>query len=116
MGGTADGLELDDLTSRVLDCVDLIPPGRVTTYGDIAALVGTGPRQVGRIMALYGHLVAWWRVVRADGGSQVADHASTRWDEEGITYTRGVRLAVRMAHHRLTGDELEAIAAQLSPR
>ncbi len=29
----------------------LVPPGRVVAYGDIAALLGVGPRQVGRIMA-----------------------------------------------------------------
>ncbi|WP_333775919.1 MGMT family protein [Streptomyces sp. IBSBF 3136] len=26
-----------------------------------------GPRQVGRVMSLYGSAVPWWRVVRADG-------------------------------------------------
>lgn len=28
---------------------------------------GPGPRQVGRVMAVYGGTVPWWRVVRADG-------------------------------------------------
>lgn len=116
MGGSAEDLELDDLTSGVLDCVDLIPSGRVATYGDIATLVGTGPRQVGRIMAVHGHLVAWWRVVRADGGSQVAERARLHWDEEGITSTHGTRVKVRMTHHRLTAGELQTIAAQLPPR
>ena len=38
------------------------------TYGDIAEwLEEGGPRQVGRVMALYGGAVPWWRVVRADG-------------------------------------------------
>ncbi|MEK8144784.1 MGMT family protein [Streptomyces sp. M10(2022)] len=53
---------------RVLDVADLIPPGRVMTYGDVAEWLGDGgPRQVGRVMALYGSAVPWWRVVRADG-------------------------------------------------
>lgn len=53
---------------RVLDVADLIPPGRVMTYGDVAEwLEEGGPRQVGRVMALYGSAVPWWRVVRADG-------------------------------------------------
>ena len=52
----------------VLTVVEAIPPGRVTTYGAIADAVGSGgPRQVGRVMALYGGSVPWWRVVRADG-------------------------------------------------
>ncbi|MFF2651234.1 MGMT family protein [Streptomyces sp. NPDC058045] len=53
---------------RVLDVAELIPPGRVMTYGDVAEwLEEGGPRQVGRVMALYGGAVPWWRVVRADG-------------------------------------------------
>lgn len=58
----------DPYAERVLDTVDLIPPGRVMTYGDVAEWLGEGgPRQVGRVMAQYGSAVAWWRVVRADG-------------------------------------------------
>ncbi|WP_372461503.1 MGMT family protein [Actinacidiphila acidipaludis] len=53
---------------RVLDTVELIPAGRVMTYGDVAEWLGEGgPRQVGRVMALYGSGVPWWRVVRSDG-------------------------------------------------
>ena len=59
--------ELPDLAAAVLDAVDLVPPGRVVTYGDVGAFVGCGPRQVGRVMALWGGAVAWWRVLRADG-------------------------------------------------
>ncbi|MEU0304090.1 MGMT family protein [Streptomyces sp. NPDC006175] len=60
--------ELPVYAERVLDVADLIPPGRVMTYGDVAEWLGDGgPRQVGRVMALYGSAVPWWRVVRADG-------------------------------------------------
>lgn len=59
---------LPEYAERVLDVAELIPPGRVMTYGDIAEWLGDGgPRQVGRVMALYGGAVPWWRVVRADG-------------------------------------------------
>ncbi|MFJ1971986.1 MGMT family protein [Streptomyces sp. NPDC087903] len=59
---------LPDYAERVLEVAELIPPGRVMTYGDVAEwLAEGGPRQVGRVMALYGAAVAWWRVVRADG-------------------------------------------------
>ena len=52
----------------VLRVVEQIPPGSVASYGDVAEAVGTGgPRQVGRVMALHGGAVPWWRVVRADG-------------------------------------------------
>lgn len=57
-----------EYAERVLEVTELIPPGRVMTYGDIAEwLEEGGPRQVGRVMALYGGAVPWWRVVRADG-------------------------------------------------
>ncbi len=59
---------LPDYAERVLEVAELIPPGRVMTYGDVAEWLGAGgPRQVGRVMALYGGAVPWWRVVRADG-------------------------------------------------
>nr|WSW66930.1 MGMT family protein [Streptomyces sp. NBC_00995] len=59
---------LPEYAERVLDVAELIPPGRVMTYGDIAEWLGDGgPRQVGRVMTLYGGAVPWWRVVRADG-------------------------------------------------
>jgi alkylated DNA nucleotide flippase Atl1 len=59
----------DDFAERVLDVVGSIPVGRVMSYGDIAEYlaVGRGPRQVGRVMSVYGGAVAWWRVIHADG-------------------------------------------------
>lgn len=62
----------EEYVELVLTCVEQVPPGRVTTYGAIAEVVGQvtgggGPRQVGRVMALHGGPVPWWRVVHADG-------------------------------------------------
>ncbi|MFB7937187.1 MGMT family protein [Streptomyces sp. NPDC127049] len=60
--------ELPAYAEAVLDVADRIPPGRVMTYGDVAEWLGEGgPRQVGRVMSLYGGSAPWWRVVRADG-------------------------------------------------
>ncbi|EST32533.1 MGMT family protein [Streptomyces roseochromogenus] len=59
---------LPEYAERVLEVAERIPPGRVMTYGDVAEWLGDGgPRQVGRVMSLYGGAVPWWRVVRADG-------------------------------------------------
>ncbi len=60
---------VDDFASQVLDVVDSIPPGRVMSYGDIAEYLaaGPGPRQVGRVLAVYGGAVPWWRVIHSDG-------------------------------------------------
>jgi alkylated DNA nucleotide flippase Atl1 len=77
---------VDDYVARVLDVVDSIPAGHVMSYGDVAELLGEGgPRQVGRVMALWGGGVAWWRVVHADG-TLLAGHeraALARYEAEG---------------------------------
>jgi alkylated DNA nucleotide flippase Atl1 len=68
------GADLPDYASQVLDVADSIPPGRVMSYGDVAEYLGQGgPRQVGRVMALWGGSAPWWRVVHADG-SLLAGH------------------------------------------
>ncbi|GAA3033101.1 hypothetical protein GCM10020229_50690 [Kitasatospora albolonga] len=60
--------EPEAYVESVLALTERIPPGRVMTYGDVAEYLGRGgPRQVGRVMALYGAGVPWWRVIRADG-------------------------------------------------
>jgi alkylated DNA nucleotide flippase Atl1 len=61
-------VDADDFAGLVLEIVERIPPGRVLSYGDIAALVGGGgPRRVGQVMSRWGSGVPWWRVMRADG-------------------------------------------------
>lgn len=86
MTSRADGGTLPDYASQVLDVADSIPPGRVMSYGDIAEFLGQGgPRQVGRVMALWGGSAPWWRVVHADG-SLLAGHeraAIARYRAEG---------------------------------
>lgn len=63
-----DARGAEDYVELVLDVVERIPWGKVMTYGDIAEFLGVGgPRQVGRVMALHGGAVPWWRVIRADG-------------------------------------------------
>jgi alkylated DNA nucleotide flippase Atl1 len=57
-----------DFGAAVRAVVQSIPSGCVMTYGDVAAVLGSkASRQVGRIMALEGGDLPWWRVVRAGG-------------------------------------------------
>lgn len=74
----------------VLELVERIPAGRVTTYGAIAGVVGGGPRQIGSVMARYGGPVPWWRVVRADGSLPPShgDRARTHHLAEDTPLTR----------------------------
>jgi alkylated DNA nucleotide flippase Atl1 len=85
--------ELPDLASAVLDLVDEVPRGRVVTYGDLAAVVGCGPRQVGTVMARWGGAVAWWRVLRADGSPApgLKREALSRYRAEGTALLPGGR-------------------------
>ena len=70
----------------VLRAVEQIPPGAVASYGDIADLVGIGPRQVGAVMSRYGAGVTWWRVTNAQGefAPDLLERARPHWLEEGI--------------------------------
>lgn len=81
----------DFLVDRVLLAVEQVPTGRVASYGDIARLVGTGPRQVGGVLSRYGADVTWWRVTAHDGtmAAGIIDRAREHWAAEGIPVTAG---------------------------
>ena len=93
-------MDQEEYVEAVLSVVEQVPPGRVTTYGAVAAAVGRGgPRQVGRVMSTYGGPVPWWRVIRADGtlptcheGTAAQHHAA-----EGTPRLRTGRVDMRAA-------------------
>jgi methylated-DNA-protein-cysteine methyltransferase related protein len=87
----------------VLGVVEHIPPGRVMSYGAIAECLApdfdrSSARRVGRIMALHGGSVPWYRVVNAAGRMPPGHEARARRKlaAEGVTF-RGER--VNMAAH-----------------
>jgi alkylated DNA nucleotide flippase Atl1 len=91
---------------QVLRVVEQIPPGQVASYGDVAEIVGIGgPRQVGRVMALYGDAVPWWRVVRADGQPVrgLETEALARLRDDGAPL-RGDRVEIRLARFSLAAE------------
>lgn len=94
---------MDELrVERVLRAVEAIPPGRIAAYGDVARIVGTGPRVVGAVMARHGGSVPWWRVTNAAGDlpPHLAARALPHWREEGIAMKpdgRGCRIRVARA-------------------
>ena len=104
------GPPASDFAARVLDIVEAIPPGMVMSYGDVAEYLGeAGPRQVGRVMSLWGGGVPWWRVVHADG-SLLTGHeraALARYQSEGTplrTAPDGTPSGVNMRRARWSGD------------
>jgi alkylated DNA nucleotide flippase Atl1 len=75
--------EREDFVSRVLAVVEEIPSGRVMSYGDVAAAIGSrAARGVGQVMAYYGSDVPWWRVVRASG------HPAMNHESRALEYYR----------------------------
>jgi alkylated DNA nucleotide flippase Atl1 len=109
----------DVVVERVLRAVEQVPRGRVVSYGDLAALVGIGPRQVGTIMRLYGSNVTWWRVTSASGDlpPQLMDEVRERWAGEGILLKpngRGCRIAEYRADLARLHSDYERVTADLA--
>lgn len=82
----------DEQVERVRGLVASIPPGRVVTYGDIAAVAGlSSPRIVGWIMRTDSSDLPWHRVITASG--RPAQHLRSRQLEllraEGVLATDG---------------------------
>ncbi len=82
-----------EFVEHVLEVVRSIPPGRVMTYGDVAATLGTrGARAVGSVMARHGSGVPWWRVIRASGLAP-SGHEERAWAHylaEGTPLREGI--------------------------
>jgi len=83
---------VDEISGSVLLAVASIPAGSVTSYGQIAQLVGRGgPRAVARVLATRGDGVCWWRVVRSDGtiAAPLVGEASRLLADEGVEVRDG---------------------------
>ena len=83
---------LEEIAGSVLLAVESVPAGKVTTYGQIAQIVGRGgPRSVARILASGGDAVCWWRVVRSDGriAAPLVGEASRLLAGEGVEVRNG---------------------------
>ncbi|KQU31269.1 MULTISPECIES: MGMT family protein [unclassified Rhodococcus (in: high G+C Gram-positive bacteria)] len=92
----------DEQVEAVRAVVAAVPPGSVTTYGDIARVVGLpSPRIVAWIMRTDSSDLPWHRVIRADG--RPAPHLVTRQlaalAEEGVSSVDG-RIALASVRYR----------------
>jgi methylated-DNA-protein-cysteine methyltransferase related protein len=91
----------DEQVELVRSLVAAIPPGRVSTYGDIASVAGlSSPRIVGWIMRTDSSDLPWHRVITASG--RPARHLTTRQLEllraEGVLSVDG-RVALDEVRH-----------------
>lgn len=88
------------LYTRIYRIVRCIPAGNVTSYGKVAALVGTGARQVGYAMAAVTPdlEVPWHRVVNSRGelslrkDGKADDRQRQRLIEEGVVFDQHGRI------------------------
>lgn len=103
----------EKLFARIYEVVKLVPRGQVTTYGDVATIVGEGcdARLVGYAMAgLKDDDVPWQRVINSQGKISVrpgrgADIQRKRLEAEGIAFdTRG---RVDLARYSWRGPDAE---------
>ncbi|AMM33341.1 Putative methylated-DNA--protein-cysteine methyltransferase [Sinomonas atrocyanea] len=107
----------EEFVEAVLAVVDLVPPGSVLAYGDVAELLGAGgPRQVGSVMSRYSGDVGWWRVLKANGAAPESheERALRHYLAEG-TPLRGDphrgpwRVDIARARWAPTDSELDAV-------
>ncbi len=94
-----------ELAQRILDEVDHIRPGRVATYGDVAARAGSpSPRLAGWVLSnLADDTTPWHRVLRADGtpAPHLAVEQLARLRAEGVLAEDG---RVSMKRYRETRE------------
>lgn len=89
----------DEYAEHVLDLIEQIPPGRVSTYGVIAELARAatgkgGPRSIGLVLSKFGSGVPWWRVCAAGGRLAVhkADEQKALLRAEAVPFTPSGRV------------------------
>lgn len=80
-----------DVVAEVRTMVMAIPTGCVAAYGEIGRVLGIGPRQAGRTVALLDDDVPWWRVVHADGAPATCHGGEARalLEAEGVPFHNG---------------------------
>lgn len=90
---------LTDLQARIVAAVRDLPPGTVTTYGEVAAEAGAprAARAVGRTLAQVDEDLPWWRVVTASGRlvPGCEDEHVRRLTAEGVEVADGHVVALR---------------------
>src|SRR5688572_13133451 len=80
-----------DASSRqmIYRFVRRIPPGKVLSYGDVARLAGTGPRQVAAAMRGCPAGLPWHRVVGA--GGRIRTPGEVAWMQHERLVAEGIR-------------------------
>jgi len=79
----------DDRIDAILAAVRRIPPGRVSTYGDVSP---GAPRQAGKVLSMVIEPdLPWWRVVRADGSLSQGERQRALLIAENVPFRPGLQ-------------------------
>lgn len=103
---------------RVYEIVRQVPSGKVTTYGDVATLVGQGcdARIVGYAMAVCPDDVPWQRVINSQGKISLSGDSAAkqrlRLEAEGIEFD--ARGKIDLKRYRWAGPRGEFAPSQPS--
>ena len=91
----------ENFFGRVYDIVRQVPRGRVTSYGQIARMLGMpgAARQVGWAMRRCPEGLPWHRVVKADGTLACGwtDFGRSLLEDEGVPFTPDGRVDMERA-------------------
>lgn len=88
---------MNPFTERAIHIIKSIPPGRVMSYGQVAAAAGNprGARQISRILHSMSKIyeLPWHRVINAQGGISTPEDAEEKGlnqrdllESEGVTF------------------------------
>lgn len=105
------------LFPRIYEVVKQVPRGQVTTYGDVASIVGQGcdARLAGYAMANCPDDVPWQRVINAQGKISLRDNDGPakqrmRLEAEGVEFDR--RGKIDLDRYRWAGPSEEWASAR----
>ncbi|WP_313812625.1 MGMT family protein [Glutamicibacter sp.] len=76
-----------DYVDAVHQLAQMVPPGSVLSYKDVAELLGSGgARQAGKAMGRAPTGTPWWRIIRSNGSiaPELEAVARTHWEREAI--------------------------------
>lgn len=99
---------MQPFTKRVIEVISSIPPGRVMSYGQVAAAAGSprAARQVVRVLHSMSaaHQLPWHRVINKLGEIAIQDDESAseqriRLEEEGVGFTLDGRVLLEQFRH-----------------
>ena len=74
-----------DRRAEILDRIRRVPPGHVTTYGDLCP---EAPRFAGQVLSeCQDPSVPWQRIVRSDGSLAKGERQRSLLESEGVRFT-----------------------------